>query len=47
MDDGSVNGRTTIIHTYNFKEKEVCLLSTELNDKFGLNSEVLTHRLNE
>ena len=45
MDDGSVDGRTTIIHTSNFKEKEVRLLSTELNEKFGLNSEVLTHKV--
>lgn len=39
MDDGSVDGNTTIIHTSSFKEEEVLLLSTELNDKFRLNSE--------
>ena len=45
MDDGSVDGKTTIIHTSNFKGEEVLLLSTELNEKFGLSSEVLTHKV--
>lgn len=34
MDDGSVDGKTMIIHTSNFKEEEVLLLSKELNEKF-------------
>ena len=44
MDDGSVDGNTTIIHTSSFKEEEVWVLRTELNDKFGLNSELLIHK---
>ena len=45
MDDGSVDGKTLIIHTSNFKEEEVLLLSTELNEKFGLRSEVKNHKV--
>ena len=34
-----------IIHTSNFKEEEVLLLSKELNEKFRLSSEVLIHKV--
>lgn len=44
MDDGSVDGKTTIIHTSGFKEDEVKILSKELNEKFGFNSEVIIHK---
>ena len=44
MDDGSLNGKVTIIHTSGYEEKEVKILSAELNEKFGFRSEVIKHK---
>jgi hypothetical protein len=44
MDDGSLNGRTMIIHTESFTFNENKLLSEELNQKFQLTSTVITDK---
>ena len=46
MDDGSLQNdkKTLIIHTQSYTEKEVNLLSFELNKKFELDSKVIIHK---
>lgn len=46
MSDGSLqsDGRSMILHTQSFTERENELLSSELNIKFGLHSRVIPHK---
>jgi hypothetical protein len=46
MDDGSLqnDNKTMIIHTQSYTYEEVKILSLELNDKFKLQSKVISHK---
>jgi hypothetical protein len=46
MGDGSLNKdkKTLILHTQSYTKIENLILSKELNEKFGLRSEVIEHK---
>lgn len=44
MCDGSLDGNTMIIHSQSFTAAENIILSTEINEKFVLHSEVISHK---
>lgn len=44
MDDGSRNGNTVLLHTESFTKADNLILSKELNTKFGLNTQVISHK---
>lgn len=46
MDDGSLqkDKKTMILHTQGYKGDEIMLLSKELNEKFKLESKVISHK---
>lgn len=44
MCDGSLNGNTMILHTQSYSHSENIILSQELNQKFGLHSQVIQHK---
>jgi len=44
MCDGSLDGNTIIIHSQGFTQEENLMLSSELNQKFELHSEVISHK---
>ncbi len=44
MDDGSLNGNTMILHTQSYTKQECEIISSELNEKFNLNTIVIPHK---
>jgi len=44
MCDGSLNGNTIIIHSQGFTKEENTMLSSELNQKFDFNSDIILHK---
>ena len=46
MGDGSLQSdkKTMILHTQSYNYDENVILSNELNDKFGFNTEVIVHK---